>query len=118
MERTIGRKVSSKQSVPKGSDWLQNGPKQGFIEILRNYRDIKIHVPFQDNHESFHRNLTGNTLRLPEFKALTDGGRFHCQVENIIGTSSTSLGAAVTVESNVSSHICQIFQRAKIQDHF
>ena len=53
---------------------------------------------FQDNDESFHRNKTGNKLRLSDMKYVTDGGIFHCQVGNIIGTSSVSQDTTVTVE--------------------
>lgn len=57
-----------------------------------------IYSLFQDNDESFHRNKTGNKLRLSDNKSVTDGGIFHCQVGNIIGTSSVSQAVTVTVE--------------------
>ena len=57
-----------------------------------------IYSLFQDNDETFHYNKTGNKLQLSDIKYVTDGGRFYCQVGNIIGTSSVSQAATVTVE--------------------
>ena len=57
-------------------------------------------VLFQHNDGSFFHNLTGNKLQLSDIiKSVTDGGRFYCQVGNMIGTSSVSLAATVNVES-------------------
>ena len=57
-----------------------------------------IYSLFQDNDEWFDQNVTGTELRLSVIKYVTDGGRFYCQVGNIIGTSSVSQAVTVTVE--------------------
>ena len=66
--------------------------------MLREIQEIESHFLIKHNDESFHRNKTGNKLRLSDIKSVTDGGRFYCKVGNIIGTSSVSQDVTVTVE--------------------
>ena len=73
---------------------------------LRNWMPF-INSLLQHNDESFHRNKTGNKLQLSGMMSVTDGGIFNCQVGNIIGTSSMSLNATVTVEGTFNS--CFLF---------
>ena len=60
---------------------------------------FKVFSLLQYNDESFYYNVPEMRLQLSEFKWVTDGGGFYCQVGNIVGTSSISLAANVTVES-------------------
>ena len=68
--------------------------------VNRNATDVTF--SFQDSHESVYRNETrNNRLQLSDIRSVTDGGRFYCQVGNIIGTSSMSLAANISVESKL-----------------
>ena len=51
--------------------------------------------------EYFHHNISGTALQLPSFESILDGGSFHCQAGNRMGTSSQSLAVTVTVESKI-----------------
>ena len=53
----------------------------------------------QDNGKYFHRNVSDIELWLSGFESVLDGGSFHCQAGNMIGTSSQSPAVTVTVES-------------------
>ena len=66
--------------------------------IGRNADDI-VGSLFQDNDESFLHNVSGTRLELSDFKSITEGGRFYCEVGNVVGTSSTSNAGVVIVES-------------------
>ena len=58
---------------------------------------------FQDSDEWFNQNVAGTELQLSDIKNVTNGGRFYCQMGNIIGTSSVSQAATVTVEGTLVS---------------
>ena len=67
------------------------------LRPVRNAADLTYSL-FQDSDEWFDQNVTGTELQLSNIEYVTDGGIFYCQVGNIIGTSSVSQDATVTVE--------------------